>query len=135
MRLVTFKTFDNPIDAHLLKTKLESENVMCYLFDENIVGLNPLYNLTVGGIKLKVNESDLDKASKLVQEVDNATIMNDEGEILSCPRCNSTKIYSNFKSFRGTKGLFSILLTILLVVYPIYYKTVKRCKECGHEFQ
>jgi hypothetical protein len=30
---------------------------MCHLFDENMVTLNPLYNITVGGIKLKVEES------------------------------------------------------------------------------
>lgn len=135
MKLVTVRTFDNPIDAHLLKTKLESENIMCYLFDENIVRLNPLYNITVGGIKLKINESDLEKASQIIQQVEEATLTNDDGETLSCPRCNSTEIYSNFKSLKGTKGLFSLLVTIILVVYPIYFKSVNRCKECGHEFK
>ena len=135
MKLVTVRTFDNSIEAHLLKSKLESENILCYLFDENIVGLNPLYNITVGGIKLKVNEFDLDKASIIIQQVDEAVLMNDDGEALSCPRCNSTEIYSNFKSIKDVKGLFSILVTIILVVYPIYFKTVNRCKECGHEFK
>ena len=83
MKLVTVRTFDNSIEAHLLKSKLESENILCYLFDENIVGLNPLYNITVGGIKLKVNEFDLDKASIIIQQVDEAVLMNDDGEDLS----------------------------------------------------
>ena len=47
----TLKIFENPIDAHLLKTKLESEGIDCYLIDENTVSVMPLYNITVGGIK------------------------------------------------------------------------------------
>lgn len=54
MELITLKTFDNSIEAHLMKSKLKSENIVCFLFDENIVGLNPVYNIAVGGIKLKV---------------------------------------------------------------------------------
>lgn len=36
--MVTLKTFDNLVDAHLLKTKLESEGVTCFLFDEKYCG-------------------------------------------------------------------------------------------------
>ncbi|PTM03401.1 MAG: hypothetical protein DA405_10495 [Bacteroidetes bacterium] len=53
MELVTLKTFDNLVEAHLIKSKLESDDLPCFLFDENIMALNPLYNLTVDGIKLK----------------------------------------------------------------------------------
>ena len=58
MGLITVKIFDNAFEAHLLKTKLENEGIPCYLFDENIVGLNPFYNFAVGGIKLKISEQD-----------------------------------------------------------------------------
>jgi len=53
MELVTFKTFNNPIEAHLCKTKLESEDILYFIFDENMVSLNPFYNYMLGGIKLK----------------------------------------------------------------------------------
>lgn len=135
MKLVTVRTFDNSIEAHLLKSKLQSENIKCYLFDENIVGLNPLYNIAAGGIKLKINELDLEKASIIIHEADKATLLNDDGDSLCCLRCNSTEIYSKFKSMRGTKGFMSILVALILVVYPIYFKTVNRCKECGYEFK
>ena len=135
MKLVTLRTFDNSIQAHLLKSKLESEDIACYLFDENIVGLYPLYNITVGGIKLKINEQDVEKATMIIQEFDKAVLLNDDGNTLTCPHCNSTEIYSKFKSMKGAKGLISILVTIILVVYPIYFKTVNRCKECGYEFK
>jgi len=45
MKLVTLKTFDNSIEAHLLKVKLESEGIRCFIFDENIVSMNPILTL------------------------------------------------------------------------------------------
>ena len=56
MALSTIKTFETPIEAHLLKVKFESEDVHCFLFDEEIVQLNPLYNVATGGVKLKVRK-------------------------------------------------------------------------------
>ncbi|MGB2153690.1 MAG: putative signal transducing protein [Flavobacteriaceae bacterium] len=135
MELVTVRTFDNSIQAHLLKSKLESEGITCYLFDENIVGLNPLYNITVGGIKLKINKFDMDKASLIIQELDQSELTNDQGESLKCPNCHSEEIYSGFKSMKGIKGILSVIISFLLVVFPIYLKTVKKCKECGYEFK
>ncbi len=58
MKLVTVQTFDNAIDVALLKSKLESEGVICYVFDEYTVTINPLLSNGIGGIKLKINEND-----------------------------------------------------------------------------
>ena len=68
MGLITFKTFDNSIDAHILKIKLESEGITCFLFDEHMVSVNPLYSQLIGGIKLKINEEDLIHAKNIVLE-------------------------------------------------------------------
>jgi hypothetical protein len=70
MKYVTIKVFDSAIEAHILKSKLESEDIECHIFDENIVSLNPLFNYAVGGIKLKVNELDFEKAITIVKEID-----------------------------------------------------------------
>ena len=59
MTLVTVKTFDNSMDAHLLKSRIESEGVRCFLFDDETVTMNPLFAQAIGGIKLKVNQRDL----------------------------------------------------------------------------
>lgn len=134
MKLVTVKTFDNPVEAHILKSKLESENIRCFLFDENIVGINPLYNLTVGGIKLKINELDYDKASAILEEVMEAPTTDEKGEILQCPQCGSEQIYRGFKSMKGVKGFMSAVISLLLMVFPIYYNTVNKCKKCDYEF-
>lgn len=135
MELVTIMTFDNSIEAHMMKSKLESENIRCFLFDENIVGLNPLYNVTVGGIKLKINKYDVDNATVIIQETLKSTLTNDKGETIKCPNCESEDIYSGFKSMKGTKGILSAIVSFLFMVFPIYYKTVYKCKKCGNEFK
>lgn len=135
MGLVTIKTFDNSIEAHMMKAKLESENIMCFLFDENIVGLNPLYNIAVGGIKLKINKSDIKKATEIIEETVKSSLSNDQGEVIKCPNCKSEDIYSGFKSMRGAKGIISTIVSFLFMVFPIYYKTVYKCKKCGYEFK
>ena len=50
------KIFDNPIDVHILKVRLEEEEIECFIFDENTVSINPMYSYAVGGIKLKVKD-------------------------------------------------------------------------------
>ena len=125
MELITIRTFDNSIEAHMVKSKLESENIMCFLFDENIVGLNPL----------KINESDIQKATEIIEETEKTALTNDQGEIIKCPNCASEEIISGFKSMKGSKGILSAIISFLFMVFPIYYKTVYKCKNCGNEFK
>ena len=135
MPLITFKTFENPVDAHLLKSKLESEGIDCFLFDENIVSVMPLYNITVGGIKLKIDDSDLKKAKEIFSEIEHTPITSEENEVIKCPNCGSEEIISGFKSFKGVKGILSLIVTFLFTIFPIYFKTVHRCKKCDIEFK
>lgn len=66
MGYVTVKTFDTAIDTHIYRNMLENEEIECYIFDENIVTMNPLFNFAVGGIKLKVSEQDLERTEQLL---------------------------------------------------------------------
>lgn len=134
MSLETLKTFDNPIEAHILRTRLENDGIPCYLFDEHSVTINPLYNVTLGGIKLKVNSSDFDEASQILESIKSTAPTNDKGEALKCPKCGSDNFYSGFKSMKGASGILSAVVSLLLYVFPIYFKNVHRCKECNTEF-
>lgn len=135
MALVTLKTFDNHVEAHLLKTKLESEGIPCVLFDENIVTLNPLYNYCVDGIKLKVMEEDAARALEIVTALDERPFKNEQDEKLVCPSCGSDKLYGNFTSNRNLAGLLSSVISLLLAVLPIYERKVYKCRDCGFEFK
>ncbi|HMR20454.1 MAG TPA: DUF2007 domain-containing protein [Sphingobacterium sp.] len=135
MKLITVKTFDNAIDAHLLKTKLESEGIPVYIFDENINTLNPLYNMATGGIKLKISEADVDQAVEIIQDIENAKYLNDDEEAILCPSCGSDDLDNNFRSMKGPKGFLSAIVSFLFMTFPVYFKVVYKCKSCGHEFR
>ncbi len=134
MELVTIRTFDNSIDCHIWKSKLESEGIKCYLFDENMVSLNLLFNITVGGIKLKINESDFEKANKIIEEIESLPIRKENDEILECPNCKSIDLDSDYKSIKGMKGVLSFIISLFFMVFPFYFKRVYKCNECGTEF-
>ncbi|MCL4639271.1 MULTISPECIES: putative signal transducing protein [Olivibacter] len=135
MDFVTVKVFDNPVEAHLLKTKLESEGIPCFLQDEHIVSLNPLYNYAVGGIKLVIHASDAEAASSIIKEIDNRPLLTEDNRQLVCPQCGSVELYANYKSMKGAKGFLSAILSFLMGVFPIYYRNVYKCKACENEFK
>ena len=74
MQLVTLKTFDNPIDAHLLQSKLDNEGIESFLLNENMIGLNPLFNNVLGVIQLKINANDLEVSILVVNEINNTPL-------------------------------------------------------------
>ncbi len=133
MSLLTVKVFANSTDAHLFKSRLESNGIDCYLFDENINSMNMLYGVATGGIKAKVNAIDTEKVQQLLQEIEDEKKANDM--FIKCPVCESTEHYKNFVSIKGWKAFLAALVAFITFSYPVYQKTVYRCKECDNEFQ
>lgn len=135
MKLITIQIFDNPIDMHLLKSKLESEGIHCYIFDEHTVAINRLISQGVGGIKLKIDEKDTDKAIEVLREIQTGLTLDEDGKSKECPKCGSTNLYTDFRSMKGTKGVLSMFVMFFFVVFPFYYKNVYKCKNCETEFK
>lgn len=65
--LVTIAEFSNSMEAHVLKTRLESEGIKAYLIDENI---NSLLGFGISLVKLQVNLHDSFKAMDLIYDED-----------------------------------------------------------------
>ncbi len=69
--LIPIGQYQNSIEANLAKTKLDSEGIESFLFDEyeRQIGLIPPATLDAafGGIKLMVRESEARKASQILE--------------------------------------------------------------------
>ena len=65
-KLVTIATFMFPQEAYIFKGKLESRGIQSFIEDEYITTMNWLYSTAVGGVKLKVRESDEAKALEII---------------------------------------------------------------------
>ncbi len=68
MRFIEIRSYDNYIDAHLMMGKLQSESISCHLLNENSVTIDPFLSNTIGGIKLMVPESQVERALEVVIE-------------------------------------------------------------------
>ncbi len=66
--LVTIKTFTYPHEAGIIRSRLESEGIYCFLQDELTAQVHPFYSNAIGGVKLQVREEDLEKAIRILKE-------------------------------------------------------------------
>jgi len=66
--IVTLRTFYNPMEAEIIRTKLEANDIPSLIADESLGILYPVYNQGGGGIKLKVFAKDIEKAEEILSE-------------------------------------------------------------------
>ena len=116
------------MDAHLLMAKLESEDIQCWLQDENTVTLYPILTNAVGGIKLFVNKNDLSRARQIFWEVEN-----NRKKTIECPKCKGHNI-ELVSTPRKAANWFSAILTFFLGDYALAADRVNHCFDCGNEF-
>lgn len=137
-KIVVFQTFSDPVNANIAKGLLDAHGIECFLSDENIITLNPLYNNAVGGIKLNVFEKDIDCISSILKsdyipETTSEFTGNEKGNII-CPNCHSDNV-SYGGSIKRKFGYFDVLLALLLMIYPFTMRKTYHCFECNHEFK
>lgn len=63
---VTVATFDKSTDAHIALGRLAAEGVQALLFDDNMVQMDWLYAIALGGIKLRVQRVDVTRARRIL---------------------------------------------------------------------
>lgn len=136
-KIIVYTSYYNPIEANIVKSKLQDSDIPCFLTDENISTINPLYNQAVGGVKLNIFERDIEKINLLlaesVTEINLAEEPIDEEKVV-CPKCNS----SNVSYGQATKNRFSwwvAVLSIIIFIYPFKAKSCYHCYQCGNEFK
>lgn len=125
---ITLRTFSNPMDAHLLKGKLESEGIWCEVHNENATAYAP----TPDGIKLVILEKDIEKAREFINQ--SAHHLRDKKRIpLQCPHCNSTRYEVSSKWLRQIPLLYTIVNSLQHIILG-HSKSSIRCKYCSRKF-
>ncbi|MGZ3752249.1 MAG: putative signal transducing protein [Mucilaginibacter sp.] len=66
--IVTFETYYDPMLAQIIRTKLEANGIHCFVTDESLGVLYPVYNQGGGGIKLKVFAHDVEKCKTILAD-------------------------------------------------------------------
>lgn len=66
--MTTIAAFTLPEEAHLFRTFLESRGIEGFVFDENMVQLFWHYSNAIGGVRVAVDDDDVEDAFTFYQE-------------------------------------------------------------------
>jgi DNA-directed RNA polymerase subunit RPC12/RpoP len=139
--LVTILTFVYPHESAIPRSLLESEGVECFMRDEMTASVQQFYSNAIGGIKLQVRESDVQRAMGIlieggfVNEADKKAWLGEDeagtkvSDGSTCPYCGSTEVV------RG-KSAFAAMLSMLLLGFPVPpFRKGYHCMDCGKDFK
>ena len=66
--LVIIASFATPFEAHILRTRLEAEDIPSLIFNEQMVNVNPLWSNLLGGVQVQVRPQDATRAREIMRE-------------------------------------------------------------------
>ncbi|OUJ76050.1 putative signal transducing protein [Hymenobacter crusticola] len=128
-RIVLLESFPNYIAAHVAKSRLDAENIPCFLSNEN----RP-YGPIAGGVRLHVRLQDLAAAQKvLLDQVVPMRVnpIEDEATTRICPRCGSHDI--------STEPVLDPSANVPMRVFALISWSLRgehyHCFHCGFEFK
>jgi hypothetical protein len=129
---ITVASFSQPFDAHLARTRLEADGIMCVVSDEYLVRVDWLLSNAIGGVKLMVPAWEADRAKEILRPRPRLVVVADADstEEMICPRCHCDDVYCTRYSPR-LAALFVLLFGFLL---PWRYLRWS-CKQCGYSWK
>jgi len=74
--MVTVRQYINPSEAELDKTLLEDAGIPAFLADENSMWVG--FGGVLGGVRLQVEDADLDRARRVLEELAGVTPLTDD---------------------------------------------------------
>lgn len=80
IKLETLYSSNIPIDCHILKGRLETEGLDCFIFDENIVWVHPFKAVAIGGVKLKVPSDQFEIGNEIIKQLNRGKLIDENGE-------------------------------------------------------
>ncbi|MEQ8908592.1 MAG: DUF2007 domain-containing protein [Vicingaceae bacterium] len=129
MPLITIATYTLPHEMAIDRSKLEANNIPCFVKDEMTAQVHNFLSNAIGGVKLQVLEKDLEEAKAIL--ADSEQLLADYSDSpIKCTHCQSGNVSG--KGLNGKISLFILMLTGLPI--PIFSSKLK-CFDCGRLFK
>ncbi|HEV2333305.1 MAG TPA: hypothetical protein VGV16_09105 [Gammaproteobacteria bacterium] len=131
--LVTVASFRDPWEAHIVRGRLNAEDVLAFVIHENHAWMNWPISLALGGVKIQVPAGSIDSALQILAAVKAgkyADVLEDYEPVFDngpCPRCTSLSLTPKF-SVRDRISLV-ILFLFFGITYPAQ-RSWNRCRNC-----
>jgi len=130
--LVTIGHYLNPIEAHIIRGRLEAEGMPAYVQHEHHIWAKWTLSLALGFVKVQVNSQDANAALTIIEQIqagEFALIDEDESETHCCPRCGTDKTVR--VNLYWKLALCVAVLFSAAVPYSIFQM---KCCECKHSW-
>jgi len=132
----TVAKFQYSSEAQIIKGRLEAEGIQVFLSDNLTIDTDPLVSNAIGGVKLKVLSHQASEAKEILDSIRKYSV-NDDGNAINCPNCNSEKIelFSTVKDIKSLIAVvFAFITTLFVSTLPLYTKHKYKCEDCNIEF-
>lgn len=67
-KIIVYQTFQDPIIANIICTRLLDAGFNCFLSGENTAGLRPLFDASISGIQLHVFENEVEAITQFLAD-------------------------------------------------------------------
>jgi len=141
--LVVLGSYTYSYKAQFVASVLRSNNINCFIFDNNLVNIMPFFSNLISGVKVLVPKAELIRANTITNmpsEDDKQFDKKQESIILhkkkfvktqlECPKCHSSSIYKRSNSisdyFLGILGALSMLPHVTRIHF---------CNNCKHQWE
>ena len=135
MALVKLRSYRDPIDAQLARARLESFGIRAVILDQHLASIQWLYSNAIGGVKVLVEEADLETAREALQERGGADFLSqlpDQAPLANgdaCPTCGSSAVRPS-RVHRNAAAI-SLLTGLPLIAWRRRWV----CAACGHSWK
>jgi hypothetical protein len=129
MTFIELRSFDNYIEANIVMHMLQHANINCHLKDENIITIDPLLSPAIGGMKLMVHHSHVEKAWDLMERAEQEYLKD-----IPCPVCHAHALRT-ISVTKKHRSKLSALASMLLNGHSVEVTKMYRCTKCGYDFK
>ncbi|TKC05479.1 DUF2007 domain-containing protein [Pedobacter polaris] len=67
-KIIVYTTFQDPLEANIVMTRLKDAGFNCFLSGESTAGLRTFFDPSISGIQLHVFENEADEISKFLAD-------------------------------------------------------------------
>ncbi len=129
MTFVPIRTFDNYIEANIVMNMLVVSGINAHLKDEHTVTIDPLLSPALGGMKLMVHYTQIERAWELLDDAEAQYLKS-----IPCPVCktHSLKIISVTKKYACR---LSAVINMLLSGKSVELFKMYQCTACNYDFK
>ncbi len=129
-QLIAVGSFSQPLEAYLIQSMLDSEGIESILEGEDTIAANPLFSNAIGGVRVRVLETDVERAAQIIEKYHDERAESDAIRARTCPECNCGEGIP--VRHVGWLGLLSVITSgafALLLQLPKY-----KCPNCMHKW-